>query len=420
MIDTDYLGVVMGLDFVALDFETANRAPSSACAVGGVRVRDGKVVEEFHSLIRPPEDHDEFEPGNVRVHGIRSSDVTRAPRWPELYPQLRDFIGDDVVVGHNAAFDTSVLLNTCGAYDIDWPVLNVVCTLRLARAALRLPSYSLPWVAEHLDVPAFDHHGPLADARASALVLLALAAGVSAGSVDELTKRLAVPSTVTWTDSDDALFAALAAEGDAIVGAGFAGEVVCFTGALKLMVRNRARELVVEQGGTWQDGVTRTTTILVTGDFDDRTFRPGAAFSSKLAKAFTQIENGQQLEIITEEAFVTRMSIGEEELRAKIAANGGRSKVPDWVVTQAANGPTDGEFWDWYRAALAHPAGRAVGGEPCVWCASPVPVKAHWIHRERHVCGVHCNERLKRGARRAWERAGIAMPVPSGTDPVWN
>lgn len=102
----------------------------------------GKVVEEFHSLIRPPEDHDEFEPGNVRVHGIRSSDVTHAPRWRELYPQLRDFIDDDVVVGHNAAFDTSVLLNMCGAYDIDWPVLNVVCTLRLAPAALRLPSYS--------------------------------------------------------------------------------------------------------------------------------------------------------------------------------------------------------------------------------------------------------------------------------------
>lgn len=402
----------MGLDFVALDFETANRSPSSACAVGAVRVRDGKVVEEFHSLIRPPEDHDEFEPGNVRVHGIGFSDVAHSPRWPELYPRLRDFIDNDVVVGHNAAFDTSVLLNTCGAYDIDWPVLNVVCTLRLARAALRLPSYSLPWVAEHLGVPAFDHHDPLADARASALVLLALAAEASAGSVDELTERLAVPSTMTWTEHDDAVFAALAAEGDSIVGAGFAGEVVCFTGALKLMVRNRARELVVEQGGTWQDGVTRTTTILVTGDFDDRTFRPGAPFTSKLAKAFTQIENGQQLEIITEEAFVTRMSIGEEELRAKIAANGGRSKVPDWIVVQAASGPGDGEFWDWYRAALAHPAGRAVGSEPCVWCAGPVPAKAHWIHRERHVCGVHCNERLKRGARRAWDRAGIELPVP--------
>ncbi|MCC2032667.1 exonuclease domain-containing protein [Microbacterium allomyrinae] len=410
----------MGLDFVALDFETANRSQSSACAVGAVRVRDGQIVEEFQSLIRPPEDHDEFEPGNVRVHGITSSHVAQAPQWPELYPRLREFIGDDVVVGHNAAFDTSVLLNTCGAYDIDWPTLDVVCTLRLARAALHLPSYSLPWVAAHLDVPAFDHHDPLADARASALVLLALAAAAYASSIDELTERLAVPSTMTWTEHDDQLFAALTAEGDAIVGTGFAGEVVCFTGALKLMVRNRAREFVVEQGGTWQDGVTRTTTILVTGDFDDRTFRPGAAFTSKLAKAFTQIENGQRLEVLTEEAFVTRMSIGEEELRAKISASGGRTKVPDWIVAQAGIGPVGGDFWAWYRAALAHPASPATGGELCVWCGTPVSAKAHWIHRERHVCGVHCNERLKRGARRAWDRSGIVVPLPSQEDRGWN
>lgn len=410
----------MSLDFVAFDFETANRSHSSACAVGAVRVRDGRIVDEFYSLIRPPEGYDEFESGNVRVHGITFKDVAHSPLWSDLYPTLRQFIGEDVVVGHNAAFDTSVLLNTCGAFDIDWPALDVVCTLRLARAALHLPSYSLPWVAAHLDVPSFDHHNPLADARASALVLLALAAAASANSVDHLTRTLDVPSTTTWSEHDDRLFAALTAEGDAIVGTGFAGEVVCFTGALKHMVRNRARELVVEQGGTWQDGVTRTTTILVTGDFDDRTFRPGTAFTSKLAKAFQQVERGQPLEIITEDAFVTRMSIGEEELRAKIAAGGGRTKVPDWVVTQAANGPGDGEFWAWYRAALAHPTGPAKGAEPCVWCGSAVPAKAHWIHRERHVCGVHCNERLKRGARRAWDRSGVVVPLPSDHERSWG
>lgn len=401
----------MAIDFVALDFETANRSPSSACAVGAVRIRDGVIVDDFHTLIRPPEERGEFEPVNVRIHGITARDVEDAPLWPEVYPGLRAFIGDDTVVGHNAAFDTSVLLNSCGAYDIDLPSLSVICTLQLSRAALHLPSYSLPWVAEHLGLPSFDHHNPLADAHTSALVLVAFATRASASSLDELTKRLAVAPTGTWTERDDALFRGLTAEPDAIVGTGFAGEVVCFTGALKQMVRNRARELVVEQGGTWQDGVTRSTTILVTGDFDDRTFRPGAAFTSKLAKAFLQVERGQALEIITEDAFVTRMSIGEEELRARISAGGGRSKVPEWVITQAASGKSSDDFWAWYRAALAHPTGPAKGDEPCVWCGTSVPAKAHWVHRERHVCGVHCNERLKRGARRAWEREGIAMPV---------
>lgn len=409
----------MGLDFTALDFETANRSHSSACAVGGVRVRDGAIVAEFYSLIRPPDDHSDFEPGNVRVHGIKSVDVADSPRWPELYPELRRFIGEDVIVGHNAAFDTSVLLNTCGAYDIDWPVLDALCTLRLSRTALQIPSYSLPWVVDHLSLPAFDHHDPLADARASAMVLIALAERAFATSLEDLSTRLAVPTTPTWSARDDELFAALSADGDPIVGTGFAGDVVCFTGALKMMVRDRARELVVEQGGTWQDGVTRTTTVLVTGDFDDRTFRPGAAFSSKLQKAFAQIDSGQQLEIITEEHFVTRMSIGEEELRAKIAAGGSRTKTPTWVVSQAGDGP-GADFWDWYRRALAHPSGRATGGEPCVWCGRPVGATSHWLHRDRHVCGVHCNERLKRGARRAWHGAGISFAQPADQEWSWK
>lgn len=211
------------------------------------------------------------------------------------------------------------------------------------------------------------------------------------------------------------LFAQLSAEDDGLIGTGFTGEVVCFTGALKMMVRDRARELVVEQGGKWQVGVTKTTSILVTGDFDERTFRPGAAFSTKLEKAFAQVDAGQRLEIITEEAFITRMSIGEQELRGRLGPANARTKVPEWVVTQAGDGP-GGDFWNWYRAALAHPSGRAAGGEPCIWCATPVPDKSHWIRRDRHVCGVYCNERLKRSARRAWEREGVTVPA---MDRVW-
>jgi DNA polymerase III subunit epsilon len=398
----------MGLDFVALDFETANRSHASACAVGAVRVRDGQVVDEFFTLVRPPEGLDDFEPGNIRVHGITSDVVATAPAWAEVYTAFRAFIADDVVVGHNAAFDMSVLLNTCSAHDIDLPVLSSLCTLQLARASVKIPSYSLPWVVEHLDLPSFDHHDPLADARASAMVLVALANIAKLTSVADLCDRLRVPTVPTWTERDDMLFAQLSAESDDLIGTGFAGEVVCFTGALKMMVRDRARELVVEQGGRWQDGVTKATTILVTGDFDERTFRPGAAFSSKLTKAFAQADAGQKLEVITEEAFITRMTMGEEELRARLGARNARTKVPDWVITQAGNGPGK-DFWEWYRETLAHPSGRAAGGEPCIWCDAPVPAKTHWIHRDRHVCGAYCNERLKRGARRAWDREGVPV-----------
>lgn len=104
------------------------------------------------------------------------------------------------------------------------------------------------------------------------------------------------------------------------------------------------------------------------------------------------------------------MTIEEQELRARLGAANARTKVPEWVATQAGTGPGE-DFWGWYRAALTHSSGRAAGREPCIWCTTPVPAKTHWIHRERHVCGVYCNERLKRGARRAWEREGITTPA---------
>lgn len=184
----------MGLDFVALDFETANRSHASVCAVGAVRVRDGQIVEEFRSLVQPPPGFDEFEPGNMRVHQITESHVAEAPGWPAVYRGLHVFIGDDIVVGHNVRFDTAVLMNACGVHDIDWPQLDTICTLQLARATLQLPSYSLPWVADRLDVPEFDHHDPLADARASALVLVAIAKSTGATSLDQLSAISGVPS----------------------------------------------------------------------------------------------------------------------------------------------------------------------------------------------------------------------------------
>ena len=65
----------MSVSFTAIDFETANRRLASACALGVVRVRDGRVVDTRYSLIRPPAGHDGFERGNVRIHGIQPADV---------------------------------------------------------------------------------------------------------------------------------------------------------------------------------------------------------------------------------------------------------------------------------------------------------------------------------------------------------
>lgn len=402
--------VTAGLDFTAIDFETANRSRASVCAVGAVRVRDGIIVNEYRSLVSPPPGFDEFEEGNTRVHGLTKADVAEAPSWDEVYPNLLHFIDTDLLVGHNARFDVSVLLNATGAYDLPWPDLNTLCTLQLSRAALHIPSYSLPWVANHLGLGEFNHHDPLADARTTALVLVKLAQIKNATSVRQLADSLAVPVIPTFIDEAESVLSELDSSPDPLVATGFAGQSVCFTGALRMMIRDEAHRLVVEHGGAAQSNVTKKTTILVTGDFDSRTFRPGASFTAKLQKSFDLVDAGQPLEIITEEDFIARLSLSEEALRSRISQTGAsRRKLPDWIMVQAGIGPQD-DYWEWFNKSLAYPGGRAIGGEKCIWCDAPISRSAHWIHRDRHVCSVHCNERLKRSARRAWDRVGIPRP----------
>jgi len=98
------------------------------------------------------------------------------------------FIGSDVLVAHNAAFDIGVIRDACDHDGITWPEINFLCTLVLARRALSLPSYRLPHVAETLGYELTNHHDALADAVAAAEIANRLASKVQATS---LLKKLA-------------------------------------------------------------------------------------------------------------------------------------------------------------------------------------------------------------------------------------
>ncbi|MFV0495713.1 3'-5' exonuclease [Mycobacterium sp.] len=154
------------LDYTAIDFETANSRRGSPCAVGLVRVRDGAPVAERRWLMRPPEVLDYFEARNVHIHGITADMVADKPRWREVLPDLVTFIGDDVVVAHNAAFDTGVIRYACDVDNIEWPEIRFLCTLVVARRVLSLSSYRLPSVLDALGLSIKHHHDALDDARA--------------------------------------------------------------------------------------------------------------------------------------------------------------------------------------------------------------------------------------------------------------
>lgn len=308
------------LDFVALDFETANSYRGSPCAIGLIRFRDGDSVDERRWLIRPPEQVDYFAPFNVALHGIDSEAVRDAPRWETVLPAIVDYIGDDVVVCHNAGFDISVIRYACAVDNIEWPEMRFLCTLVTSRRALRLPSYRLPYVSASLGFDLGEHHDPLADARAAGLIAVALAREVGADAVDDL--AAAHNMTIGYMASGiyKGSVATHAGGGSALSFRGvnpdadpeghLFGRVVVFTGTLMSMTRQIAWEECARVGAMAQKAPTRNTNVLVVGDINPSVLRPGSNLTGKARRAFELQDQGQDIEVMTEDDFLRSLDGG--------------------------------------------------------------------------------------------------------------
>ena len=153
--------------FVALDFETANPDPASACAVGLVRVEHGQIVRKAVHLIRPPRPWFVF----THIHGISWRRVVGKPTfsdlWPELEPLLR---GARFLAAHNASFDRSVLLACCRIAGVPPPQTPFLCTVHLARRLWQIRPTNLPSVCQALSIP-LQHHEAGSDAEACARIV---------------------------------------------------------------------------------------------------------------------------------------------------------------------------------------------------------------------------------------------------------
>lgn len=161
------------MNFTAIDFETANNNPASACAIGIVVVENSEIVFERAILLKPYTDW--FSKYNVAVHGIEPHHVANAPRFEEIWHEIAKYIEDaDLIVAHNAGFDMSVLRRCLEYGDIACRLPQSACTVKLAQKLLpHLHNHKLNTVSEYFGIE-LNHHEALSDARAAALIMLEL------------------------------------------------------------------------------------------------------------------------------------------------------------------------------------------------------------------------------------------------------
>lgn len=167
--------------WAAIDFETATREATSACALGIAIVEGGDVVETASWLIRPP--FNEYEFRNTMVHGLSAEDTEFAPEFDEVWWEVRQVLEGARLLAHNAAFDMRVLRALFETREIATPPLEYACTVTMARRAMpHLPRHTLDVVCDHCGIRLV-HHDAASDAEGCARIALACADAVGASDV---------------------------------------------------------------------------------------------------------------------------------------------------------------------------------------------------------------------------------------------
>jgi DNA polymerase III subunit epsilon len=175
------------MNFIAIDFETANSNRSSICSMGLAIVENGKLSKSEHILIKPtPNYYDSF---NTYLHGIDDNHTRDQRTFSQQWNELKKYFHNQVIVAHNASFDCSALRCTLDVFRLTYPDFDYHCTYRLSQEALNLPNYKLDEVSRYFKIK-LKHHNAESDAAASALIAIRLCEKHNVSSLEELSTSL--------------------------------------------------------------------------------------------------------------------------------------------------------------------------------------------------------------------------------------
>ncbi|CAN5443314.1 hypothetical protein BH10ACI1_BH10ACI1_17080 [soil metagenome] len=174
-------------DFVVFDLETtgAKTPPCRVTEIGAYRVSDGKIADEFHTLVNPETPIPAF---ITHLTGISNRMVCHAPKFQEISAEFLEFVGNSVLVAHNAHFDLRFLNHEIGRIHENYRVANpYLCTVQLSRKLLpHIENHRLNTVAEYYSVSLINHHRALDDARATAHIFINLLEELQIRGVEDL------------------------------------------------------------------------------------------------------------------------------------------------------------------------------------------------------------------------------------------
>ena len=150
-------------EIVCFDIETTGLkvTQEAITEIGAVRLRNGEIVETFQTFVDPER---RLTPEIIGLTGITDEMLRGAPKLKDALTAFLAFAGDAPLAAHNAEFDISFIRAGCQKCGIPFEP-TYIDTLILAQNLLPgLGKYKLDIVAEHLQLPQFNHHRASDDA----------------------------------------------------------------------------------------------------------------------------------------------------------------------------------------------------------------------------------------------------------------
>jgi DNA polymerase III subunit alpha, Gram-positive type len=176
LFETDHSQICLEeTEYVVFDLETtgAKAPPCRITEIGAYRVRDFELTDEFHTLVNPEMPIPSF---ITSLTGISDGMVKDAPRFCDVVDDFLNFLGDSVLVAHNARFDMGFLNYEIARIYEDYRVANPsLCTVQLSRGLLpNIENHKLKTVANHFSIDLINHHRASDDAHATARIFVNL------------------------------------------------------------------------------------------------------------------------------------------------------------------------------------------------------------------------------------------------------
>lgn len=250
------------VEYVAIDFETANANLTSACSIGIVGAANGETVFEKHFLINPNEDFSSY---NVLIHGITEEMVRNEPTFDKLWDEIKELIEGTIVFAHSAPFDLAVLKSLLDQYGLEYPNIKIGCTLKVSKIAFKgvLENCKLNTISNYLEEEHL-HHNAISDAKVCFYLLERVKRMYQVYDVVDLFEVLGLgfgvmkPKILRGCYNKFTQISTTQIESNRLE-----GQIIAFSGKPKTMTKTEAKKLVEIHGGVYTKDINRAITSFV-------------------------------------------------------------------------------------------------------------------------------------------------------------